>query len=135
MEEEGGAGRMERMRKQFSMHYTKRPQQRTSLEVLQRLLEHRGKDNESLAVIDMPAKHPQLSVRRQMNRHMLLSECSKDVKACDVQRQHAQQKKASLSRSNSAESLMSPIAVMAQMHDAARERDKTAASISQGPAP
>jgi len=112
--------------------FTKRPQQRTSLEVLQRLLDQRGKDNESLAVIDVPAEHPQLSVRLQMNRHMLLSECSKDVKACDVQRQYAQQKKASLSRSNSAENVLSPIAVMVQMHEAARERDKTAASNSQG---
>ena len=59
--------------------FSKRPQQRTSLEVLQRILEHRGKDNETLTVVEMSAEHRKAQ-QAHMNRHMLLQECHKDVK-------------------------------------------------------
>ena len=59
--------------------FSKRPQQRTSLEVLQRILEHRGKDNETLTVVEMSAEHRKAQ-QVHMNRHMLLQECHKDVK-------------------------------------------------------
>ena len=59
--------------------FSKRPQQRTSLEVLQRILEHRGKDNETLTVVEMSAGHRKAQ-QVHMNRHMLLQECHKDVK-------------------------------------------------------
>jgi len=93
-----------RMRKQ-SLHYTRRPQQRTSLEVLQQLLEHRGRDNESLAVVQISAGeqlggHARPAQRVQMNRHMLLNECRKDTRPFDPQHQHCH-KLRSLSRSSS----------------------------------
>ena len=59
--------------------FSKRPSQRTSLEVLQRILEHRGKDNETLTVVEMSAEHRKAQ-QAHMNRHMLLQECHKDVK-------------------------------------------------------
>lgn len=111
------------------VRFTKRPQQRTSLEVLQRLLDYRGKDNESLVVMDISAEHRRPR-RLQMNRHMLLNECSTDVRASSAHHQHVPYRKASLSRSNSAENLTSPIAVMVQLND--REGDKAAASHTQG---
>ena len=134
VEEEGGAGRMERMRKQFSMHYTKRPQQRTSLEVLQRLLEHRGKDNESLAVVQVSAgeqlvrRPPQ---RIQMNRHMLLNECRKDTKPYDVQLWH---KLRALPRSNSPNSA-DPSSHLARLHDAAQGPALARQQVHRSPRP
>jgi hypothetical protein len=102
---------MESMRNQWAraaqaVQFTKRPQQRTSLEVLQRLLEHRGKDNESLVVVEIGARHCQPR-RVQMNRHMLLNECRKDVKlyAHSHAHSHVPPKKESLSRSSSREDL------------------------------
>ena len=113
------------MRKQFALHYTKRPQQRTSLEVLQQLLEHRGKDNESLAVVQISAGeqlggHTRPAQRVQMNRHMLLNECRKDTRPFDPQHQHWH-KLRSLSRSSSPVADPSPLA---HSHDAATAREQ-----------
>ena len=95
------------------VRFTKRPQQRTSLEVLQRLLDHRGKDNENLVVVEISAdkRHSQ---RMQMNRHMLLDECHKDVKPYGPA-QKMLQKKQSLSRHDSRENLPA----ISRIHEAA----------------
>ena len=94
------------------VRFTKRPQQRTSLEVLQRLLDHRGKDNENLVVVEISAdkRHSQ---RMQMNRHMLLDECHKDVKPYGPAQKLL--KKQSLPRHDSRENLPA----ISRIHEAA----------------
>ena len=115
-------GKMESLRNQWakaaqSARFTKRPQQRTSLEVLQRLLEHRGKDNESLAVIEISAEQRRFQ-RLQMNRHMLLSECRMDVKPYE--------NKGLLPQSNSKEE----ISALSHVYDTASVRQQSPAPRS-----
>eukprot|EP00960_Hanusia_phi_P048147 758784-Hanusia_phi.AAC.10 len=80
------AGKLRALKKKMQADRMTMPfQQQTSLDVLQRLLEQRGRENDVLQVIHL---YPDLTLseKLQMNRHSLLAECKRYVSEFSIDR-------------------------------------------------
>ncbi|EKX52550.1 hypothetical protein GUITHDRAFT_101717 [Guillardia theta CCMP2712] len=74
------AGKLRALKKRMQADRMSMPfQQQTSLDVLQRLLEQRGRENEFMEVLQL-FPDLTLSEKLQMNRHSLLAECKRFVR-------------------------------------------------------